>query len=601
MNLNDISISNLNSSSEDDISKQTLNFCKAILFSHNKISITAHLSNPDYCTLNSDLVPIRYDDPAQPSYYGASPQINSDLIIGAISEFAFQSTIRLNNFIKFYHQHFMLHKGQEGYLLDFSKLILLTIASKFGIKLKSCPPLLEKLSPTPGLVSIQKEEGAIYLHGCPTQEILDALLDFRFKQEDGSELWTLSPTGCSLEDIYRTKQNIKLLVGKVFYSGVLLKARKIEKLGLNYENFDVENVKIQYERSTFATVCAMDDCLILHPLLADSKSNLENMFRLDDAAKAELARKLSYKALDEAEILTAVNAYLEESFNVNQIGVSGNAKTSDGKLFFGQRQTGNIDGGYLYPGINGNAEVYDPNVSFYQCSVYEDRPSIFAEHESDDFLGEIAREAYGELNLLTRKESWRCHGVIISGNLPKETPGSSRRCHLNILFETEIEIPFEQIKQQKETAVEAFENARFLAVKILYYPTLLHHLADFTASLLHNLVNSKDFIESLLLISIAIYNVDLSYLSFHDPLSLASTIFTFLLLLTGIADLSMFLKSYYISCKETKTIYIYKKTSYPEVCRKLSKLMGKRYHPAAYMALKTHVDNLLYHELKQDK
>jgi len=183
-----------------------------------------------------------------------------------------------------------------------------------------------------------------------------------------------------------------------------------------------------------------------------------------------LHEQLSAEGIHDDKILAHVNEYIKNSYNVNQIGVSSSLKTPKQELLFGLRAAKNIDDGALYPSVNGNAEVYDEGVQFYNHSVYEDLPTIFLHNKRSDLQGEIAREAYGELNMVSTKESWSCYGMILSGNLPQAVPGNSasRRCHFNVLFENEISDTLDEIQDRFQKASEAFENKNFAAVIVKY-------------------------------------------------------------------------------------------------------------------------------------
>ena len=119
------------------------------------------------------------------------------------------------------------------------------------------------------------------------------------------------------------------------------------------------------------------------------------IFSADEKCKSNLFDIISQQITDRDRFFKDISKYLLLSFNVNQIGISSNVKTSDGKVFFGIRNRGNIDDGSLYPSVNGNAEVYDSKVSFYNQSVYEDLPSISIQDIRLYLWGEIYREAYG--------------------------------------------------------------------------------------------------------------------------------------------------------------------------------------------------------------
>lgn len=606
MLLSDFSIGRFNQTCQEDVSKQDINFCKAIVLSHRKISATVKYCPEyiysEYVVLDPNLNPIPCSD-FDSYYYGASPNIDTSLILNAISNLRFTTVESLEKFIAEHCTDFMLHKDQADYLLDVAKLILLTVASKYGITFRLCSELsllVNEADRFPEIITVNNKDKVINLHGCPTAELIELLETLRFIRKDGK--WEPCSNGLSLAEIYANCANIQLLVGKVFYSGVLLKAVNITKQSDRYENDRIPSYQFQYERSTFATVCAFDDNRTLHPLLAQSRDKLINMFRADDACKSRLIKNLSREEVGEEEILLHVNEYLRSSFNVNQIGVSSNVKTSDGKIFFGLRGSNNIDSGSLYPGVNGNAEVYDENVSFYNNSVYEDLPSVYLRDRRSDLLGEISREAYAELRLTTKRESWECYGMIISGTAPAAETYSCvhRRCHFNVLFENEVAETMEQIKERKLKASESFENTNFAAIKVQFYKDRLHGFFSGIFGLVQTVLRSKDFVESLLLLMITFVSVSSIEFSLDNLSSLFSVVFASLILLSNLVQIIQFLLRSHRNAKMTRTMRIYANMSYPDLCRKVSETMNRKYHPAAYVALKMHVENMIYDHIKNE-
>ncbi len=605
MKLNDFSISKFNDTMQEDVSKQALNFCKAIILSHKKISFTLN-HKPEqffsrYAVLNEDLT-FGYKEDFSDFYYGVSPRIDSFSIIDAISALSFKSTKGLNSFISEHCSEFMLHEDQAECLLDVAKLILLTLASKYGVEFKDCAELnfLSDIdSDFSAVISHNRAAGTLLLHGCPCLDLIERLKEYQFVNKNG--VWQISDRGIGFSDIYANKSNIKLLVGRVFYSGVLLKPLEINKQKYNFENNGISNYQLTYERSTFATVCAFDDNYISHPLLKESRQNLEKFFSYDDCCKMRLFEELSVKDVDDEQILTHINEYIKCSYNVNQIGVSSNIKTSKKEILFGLRAAKNIDGGALYPSVNGNAEVYDEDVQFYNNSVYEDLPTVYINQKRSDLLGEIAREAYGELNMISTKESWSCHGMIISGNLPQLSQGSpsNRRCHFNVLFENEIDESLEEIKNRYRKASEAFENKNFAAIVIKYYKNRLHSFFGGIISFLQRILQSKDFAESILLLCVAFISIKSITFSFENISSLVSIMFASIILLTTIVKVAQHAIRMLSNVKYIKKIRIYGSMSYTSMCYKISKVMKMKYHPAAYASLKMHIENLIKRDLQE--
>lgn len=596
MKVNDFSVSRFNDTMQEDVSKQELNFCKAIILSNQKISLTLthspeHLFSR-YAVLNRDLS-VGYKEDFSDYYYGVSPKIDSFSIIDAISSLSFCSLEGLDSYLCDHCLEFMLHEDQAEYLIDLSRLILITMASKYGVELKLCPELhflVAENSAYSAVTSQNRKEGTVLIHGCPCLDLIERLNECRFENQNG--VWQISDRGIPFSEIYADKSNIKLLVGKVFYSGVLLRPLEIKKQKYNFENNGITNYQILYERSSFAAVCAMDDYAVDHPLLKESRPNLEKFFRYDDDCKLRLSENLSAKQIGDEQILAHINEYIKCSYNVNQIGVSSNIKTSKNEILFGLRASKNIDDGALYPSVNGNAEVYDEGVQFYKNSVYEDLPTVYIDQKRSDLQGEIAREAYGEINMLSTKESWSCHGMILSGNLP-ESGRIRRRCHFNVLFENEIDESLEEIKGRYRKATESFENKNFAAIVIRYYKTRLHSFFGGLIDFLQRILESKDFAESVLLLCVAFISIRSITFSLENISSLISLVFAGLILLTTVLKVVQHTVRALKNVKNVKKIRIYGSMSYSSLCHKISKAMKMKYHPAAYASLKMHIENLV--------
>ena len=649
MKTSDFSIKKFNETLQEGINKAKteredflLDFCKAIIVSDNKISVTLkpiaeNNSNWKYVTLEKN----EYSDFSE-FYYGCSPEIDSEKIIKAISNSNFESPEELDKYINNHASHFMIHKGKEEYLDVLAKLILINLASKYGICIKRNEKTEFLVNEAKGKKDIYSEiikwdnteetnskkkrrkskkntddEKVIRIHGCPTKELKDLLNNYKFINDNG--LWDISDNGIDFKDIYKDEKNIHLLDGRVFYSGVLIKPIKFSEQTERYENTGIKNIEILYERSTFATVCAFDDNNIDHPLLKDSKVKLQKMFIEDDFYKANLYDNLN-KATNDTEILKSLNQYLDKSFNVNQIGVSGNIVTSDKKIFFGTRDKGNIDAGKVYPGVNGNAEIYDEKVNFYNYSAYEDLPSVSITNKRNDLLGEISREAYGELRLNQRKEAWECYGIVVSGTNSSKVINAvesfeekhkehlknnrnlyydkeKRRFHFNLIFETEVDDSFEDIMNRQKKASEAFENKNFISFFPLLFKNRLTCVFSFIWKIMLSIVSNKDFFEALILIFVAFSSFSLGTFVIENATSIPSLIFAGLILVSSVSRLGKLIKKGIKTIKTNKFIILYKSDDYNDINKKILKKLGTNFHPVAYAALKLYLENRIREQL----
>ena len=540
-------------------------------------------------------------------YYGVSPKIDNAMIISAISEKRFSSLDGLDSFISEHCDQFMLHTNQADYLLAFARHAVITFASHFGIKLALPEETATELLKEPDFNDILKlDNGVVEVHGCPTEELLNRLSSFRFLREETQ--WKIDKEGIPFGDIYKQTDNILLLSGRVFYSGVLFKPVKLSLPDQKYENDAIKNLCVFFERTTFATVCSFDQVHINHPLLGSSRNALLEFFRKDDEAKIRLKEKMS-AATSELETCNTINDYLLETYNVNQIGVSATLSSlSDDTLFLGLRDEKNIDARSLYPGVNGNAELKDPNVSFYTYSKIEDYPSVDTRQSRISFEGEIARELYGELKL-EHHNNWTCIGMVISGQIPQKpisdenlSSHTSRRMHFNIIFEYPTDLSHSQIQESRNKACEAYETAFFKGIKICYYKTYFDRVVQSASKLMKSILNQKELLESLVLILLTassfISNRNGGALSLLEILSM---FFAVLIIVKNIFDLSHLIskkRHWKKLCEQkgcnTTILRIYKKDSYEKLCQKLKKTLNCKCHPVAFASTKMHIENLIY-------
>ncbi len=578
----------------------------------NKLSVIAKYVPPaEFAGLDATLQAV--DVTFGEFYYGVSPRLDSYLIIRSISELKFSDADSLDRFISEHHDFYMLHKGQEAYLPHLARYITLAVASNYGILFKKDERLIRSIERTGccsnsmSQIRVDQNTGKelIAIKGCPTHPLLDELDRYRYRR--GDQVWEIcdGAEGLHIYDIYADKSNIRLINGDVFYSGVLLKPVCLSVPDDAFENVETRTLCFHFEKSTYATVFALDGNYLDHPILnATSRSSIIHFLTTDDQAKETLIKELENAYGNDA--IDVINRYLKDTFNVNQVGVSANIITRDGVLLLGRRSSKAIDNGALYPGVNGNAEVEDPAVSFYHYSVYEDFPTIHTESPRVDFLGEISREAYAELRLDVNKQDWTCLGVTLSGNHPtipkEEVPkdcvtydAAKRRMHFNILFEATCHADYFDIVKSSSKAEEKFENAELLGLSVNCFQNKWGRAIHSIGKLLGKFVDMKDVIEALLLVMTALLGTYIATSKVHlehaDILSLVLAVSIIGIYFTK--AIGWIRKT--ISFKRTVSkITVYFKNSIEKTTEKIDKMIKKyECHPVAYLSVKLHVYNQL--------
>lgn len=634
MIFDDISLANLNDSLSEQFATTSggLDFCKMIIHPFDdKLSVIAKYSPRNrYYTLKAGKAVLSTDPTC--FYYGASPCFDTNRIMGLISRLEIYTGDGLMNYIDRTDGLFSVHEDQREYLKPLAAYITICMASHFGIRIETTYNEYERIknilrekgySETGIGLVLAYDESIVGLpfmtiKGFPIREVLDFFDGFKYEKVDVTAIkgekgqvkdlltiWrrTTKNVGISIGDVYRQK-SLELIRGRVFYSGVLLKPRILELQTGSYENDKVESLCIHFERSTYGTVCAMDMNLTEHPFLSgDIKAKIVEMLRSDDKAKKRLEQN-TRSCADVDCMVRALNEYLLTCFNVNQIGVSGNIITLEGMLLLGQRSKSNIDAGKLYPGVNGNAEVADRDVSFYSQSVYEDSPTIHLEDDRIDFFGEIGREAYAEAKIDLSRQEWICRGVVISGNMPsgsvcgEEYCEPFRRLHFNLIFEHNVDKTLREIARISNQASEAFETMCYRGVKVICAKNRFMLLCKCLKEGIIGIIHHKDFVESVSALIAGAWaisqachgqaasKIEYITISIAMPLALLIIMYKFICMIqVGFR----FCCDYF--SRKIQFVRIYSGLSYGDVNKRVQAVMGKQngkklsFHPAAYACL----------------
>lgn len=605
-----------NNKLEENIKNRELNFCRFILPEvEGKVSVVASYlpchGKKSYVVLNKNLETVECLD-FKNYYYGASPIIDNSIIIEAIASLAIKDKDELLQFISKYASEFMLHDNQSSFLLSMARYFVISIAYNYGIELVMQDKEMRYFLQNSDMAYpfIKRSGNNLKIMGCPTKQVLSVLEEYSYKPEKG-DVWQCSrfdgEETKNIYEVYKTPGSVKLLNGEVFYSGVMLRALGIEEMSNSFANKNVTSLNIMFERSTYGTVFSLDNNFVEHPLLADCKKKIIEFLHFDDSCIINNLSKdipdsnpKEYRKL----LLQNVNNYLKCSYNVNQVGVSGNIITRDNILITGLRALASIDSKKLYPSINGNAELIDKKVEFYNKSATEDYPSIGIDDLRKDFNGELSREAYAELKLSLKNHEWHCYGITISGMMPQKAILSSkenylrarRRLHLNIISEQKSEMLFADIINTQKDSIENYENLDLRGIKINYYTNITQILSGLIKGGIKFLKSSKEIITSLitlLLFKVTIF--DTNWFSLSKINSFISAIVALLVLGTTLLNIFSAIKSCYIKRKRITSFSIYKLRFTTDKIDWILKKFFKYYdfHPATYAAIRCRIESML--------
>ena len=536
-----------------------------------------------YYVLNKDLDAVVKKDYKE-YYYGISPKLNASIIKNAVccincaleddkaKEFIEEKVgfSDLESFIKKYHDYFMLpckeikyeegdtkEKSSADYLKVFALYSTICLFNIYGISIK----LQEGFDIKKYGVQYKEEDGSVSIRGLITKELYEDLREKNYRKNEKG-FFVMGEGDLDFKEIYNI-DNIKIIGQDLFYSGCLLKVKKIIHNKDNVANVDTDSYKIEFERTSFATVYTMITKYVNHCFISKDDEKLIKEFFINEDKHCNKCLQNINKESDKEKICDAVNDYLENSFNVMQIGVTGMLETKDGYYVLCKRGDKVFDSHKYYPSVNGNAEIDDENVELYQNSVNEDCPTINLDDSRIDFLGEINREAYAELKTIFDERAWDTAGFCIAGNNRYISINSKseskyfkeeRRIQLNIIFKQKTDKTLTELRGLQKKAVEKYEADNLSGIRIKVYKRWSVFLLDKVKQLLTFIYSLKDIVTTSVT-GIAVFFLSQKITGIEKTVSF---IFAMILLALSIPKLFNRLITYAKTIKNTKSYNVIK-------------------------------------------
>lgn len=559
-------------------------------------------------------------------WYGLHPHISVDKIFKAISEKAFYNS---SNFEKFLSEHKDFFTISEKYIRYAKALFAKTIVkmlTNFGVKLKAdrdafdyIKRKFEEASPLfladvnydlsrendkskdlyVKFLGALTEDTYLFLKNCSELVVIDDTIKLaNNKNFKGSK--SLSDFLIEKETGKNSAAQFVLVKGTAYYSGVLPRITKIENLDQKIANNSLRSYSLHFERTTYATMDALDNSYIKnHPLLANYKSLLNEVDSEEENCQQEImdlffnsAETQDIKQIEKLQ-LSAINTYLSKSLFTHTLAVSGNIVTHDDYCVFALRDRRNVDANTVYCSVNGQSEIKDPNVEFYSYSCDADYPTVdYRPGEKIRFTQEIEREAKAELNIASFEDTWECCGLtFLCIDNRAANNHEYHRFHFNLLFSNRVEYNFAQLREKLKNATEKYENKDIIGVRVKSYANLLHRIASYCYDTLKVIFDSKDFVTSI--IALALFFSGLVMRERVDNADLFNLIFT---VIVGAFAGILILKSLHSYLKERPYLYNFRinhKEKDAFLLKTVKKLSSKKrryadgvvFHPIAVVML----------------
>ena len=571
-------INTINNYLKEHSKESEINFLQAVtLLDSKKLSITCkYLKNYKYYYLEYDSNNNTFNkvEAANPDnyYYGLHPRINENIILNAIKEKAYLTKEKFLEFANKHISNFMLDIDSKELLISLFYKTLLQSASNFGFPIKISSEDKElfiaktkgKLLKNVDYKFVEKDnDHLLFILGSITLDKIKTLnnLKFGYKIDDDKLVFT-KDDGSSFLKLFNNQLDKLKTTGLFYYSGVLPRLKRIEEKKHKSSNDSIDLLILHFERTTYFTVNMMDYSYINdHKYLEDYSKVLLDFENKED--------KLLNDTLfsDKQLTINLVNEYLEKSTGTNIIAVTGNIFTKDNYYTLTQRSKRSIDAEEMYPSVNGQSEIYDFNVEFYNESVYEDLPTLLAEERTRlDYNKELDRESYAELHIKSFVDEWEYYGLSVLGiDRRSKEDQKQRRLHFNVLAKNKTSMSVLELASDLNKATEREENNNIYAIKINIFSSWFKYFLNYLLNIGKLIIDWKSLLLTPFSVLLTIFNIykvfksDSPVISLENLNSLINLFVLIIVIIVSVVDLIKSIKEYQNSKKMKKNITVVKK------------------------------------------
>lgn len=458
-------------------------------------------------------------------YWGVSPELSVDII----SEYLEDENNKIftnqkeflefinSGFDKYWKNHPNVVAGEEGMSKAVFAHCVLAMSLEFSVKIISENNVLRTK-----FTSILDELGVYYL--------VDQESIFLFGRLTENQISKLNETNYNVvfnENYHLIEEQTsdhlwhslhKSLTCHVsFYSGMLTNILEIKDMGNSKGNKKVNKIETTIIGTTFATLLGTG-----HTKLTKEEGRLYGKYRLmnHDLLKEleeleeyknyiqeyyEIERKLQQEFFenfhDDDLFNDALNKYLKQTRFPVIISAAGNVLTSNDEIVYIKRGKDIENQGRLSCSVTGYMEISDPNVTFYEDSVDDDKPTINYESKKFSYSGEFSRETRAELGINVSNGEWNYLGLLVSGAGEKNCKEYVSSIGVEIIAEVKSEYSLQKIRKLGSKSIESDENENILGIKINSYGNHIDFIKDLWHIGITKIIANKDLI-ILLAISI---------------------------------------------------------------------------------------------------
>ena len=345
---------------------------------------------------------------------------------------------------------------------------------------------------------------------------------------------------------------------------------------------DVYKLLFEMGRTTFMTIYSFNfegkndgtDRVLKHPFMTKKEkgATYEEINRYFDLMEVRVQTEFYEIMSHSSEIenvfedeLATLNTYLQSSWNIHNVNISGNIITRENICIYVKRSSEMSDANHLFCSVNGGSEIYDSDVSYYKTSIPEAIPTIHYGTSPFYFGGELTKEAVAELGLSDNSEFWKYYGFTCMSGYKGKDSTHALWLHFNVLGEKYCSDSFEQIYIKRLNALEKKENSEIYGYELSVVGSRKQRFANLLNNTLSLVIDWKDAISIVIMCLIIGFGI-LKSLEFVIALAFSA------LIVINILS-THFVKPKYLKRIKSETVFTYKNNDYKKI---FEKLFGKQ-------------------------
>lgn len=535
---------------------------------------------------------------------GFSPDVTianiRDQLFGDYSIFQNEDIFE-NYVLEIYHSKFKTTKLSEEQSLALIARSIICCSMHFYVDYtvdESCFQEFLALLSNQKVFHKKQKQLCVRIFGRPTDQQLQKMNHLFEVNEQKHITVKTTPSGTPTFQFIMKNEENWCCITDYLYSGVNLIVKNIERNNRTIANQHVESLVLKCQPTTYLTRMGLgitylkqkfDSNLMVdqHAYLEKYQSLFYSFQLIETNLQEELFTQLSRVENEEYDqAIYIMNRYLEKTKYFTTISIAGNITTSDDYVISVKRGE-NLESPNSYScSVNGVVEAYHKDVTLYEFSDPNDKPSISLNQENFYFENEFNREMTAELGV-TQSLSWVMQGITIFQVPSLENNDIPNNLIIDVIGKTFTPFTLDQIRSMQVDAIENKENERIFGYKLDVFENRTEWTKNMFERVIETMHSQKDLISFLFVSVIFLLQMDFSTINDFElnnlknisfPKENISVLFTVILLIVTLMNLKKVLISRKYKLKKSVSLKSIAKGQYVSsvILNKIGKNEGQK-------------------------